>query len=171
MRGWPGTSVLPLILAAAIAIHNAEEVLTLPSYPQFLRWPVELGLLESLPSLATLQWGVAAFAVVPALILYRAWAKPTPRLAFVTAMIGAMTAFNALLPHIAGALWTGGYVPGLVSAVGLTLPIGLFTLWRSASVDALGKGKAAMAAVVGVLLLPLVLVGFWALNELILELS
>ena len=143
----------------------------LAAYPGVLQWPIRLGLLDYMPALATIRWGIIAFAIVPVAILLRAWARPTRRLMFVTAMIGAMTAFNAIMPHGVAAILSGGYVPGLVTAIALTLPAGALTLWRSASARELGGAATAFAGLIGVLLLPLVLLGFWALNELVVSLA
>ncbi len=160
-----------LVLAAAILIHNIEEWIALRLLPETLEQLRELfGLSIAMPDLAKIRAGLVAFAAFPLVILWRFAITPTPRLTFLACMIAAMTTTNALVPHLALALATGGYVPGLVSALMLTLPVGLWWLHR-ARVDrwlSFGQWLAAIAA--GSALLPAVLLGFWALGELIAEL-
>ena len=67
-----------------------------------------------------------------------------------------MTASNALVPHLALALATGGYVPGLVSAALLTLPAGAYVLARAVRERWLSGKEWAGVVLLGIALLPLV---------------
>lgn len=161
-----------MILGVAILLHTIEEWWALGLMPQVLEQLRELfGLPLPVQDLAAVRAGIAAFAVFPLVILWRFAVQPNPRLTFLTCMIAAMTAANALVPHLMLALATGGYVPGLVSALALTLPLGLATLWRARREAWLAPGRWLAAVVVGVALLPAVLTGFWALGELLAELA
>lgn len=163
---------LPLWLALAMLVHNAEEFLALGAMPEALaQASTLLGFTFQTPPLANVRIGLILFALIPAAILCLAAFRPSPRLAFITCMIAAMTVTNALVPHIALALATGGYGPGLVSAVLLTLPVGLFTLHTARRQSWLSSARWLAAIATGVALLPLVLAGFWALGQLIAELS
>ena len=139
--------------------------------PEVLEQLRELfGLPIPLRDLAAVRAGIVAFTAFPLIILWRFAITPTPRLTFVACMIAAMTTTNALVPHLALALATGGYVPGLVSALMLTLPVGLWTLHRARIDRWLSFGQWLAAITAGLALLPAVLLGFWALGELMVEL-
>lgn len=154
-------------MAAAIVLHNLEEWWTLPLLPETLdALYALLGLPIAQPEIATIRWALAIFAVVPAGILLIAASKNTPRAAFVCCMIASMSAANALLPHIALSLAWGGYVPGLVTAVFGTLPVGAFVLYEARRSEWLRPRGWLGAIALGIVLLPLVLTGFWALAQL-----
>jgi uncharacterized protein with HXXEE motif len=56
-------------------------------------------------------------------------------------------AANALVPHLAGAIMLGGYVPGVITAVALMIP---FTIWlsRQAILDAYARPNGLALALV-----------------------
>lgn len=161
-----------MTLGVAILLHNLEEWWALGLMPQVLEQLRELfGLPLPVQDLAAVRAGIAAFAVFPLVILWRFAVQPTPRLTFLACMVAAMTAANAIVPHLVLAVAVGGYVPGLVSALALTLPLGLATLSRARREAWLAPRRWLAAVVVGVALLPAVLTGFWALGELLAELA
>ena len=72
-----------------------------PLYPEAPREALALlGVSLEVPQPDTLRAGLAAFALIPAFILWRATKAPSSKLTFLTCMIAAMTASNALVPHI-----------------------------------------------------------------------
>ncbi|WP_181815638.1 HXXEE domain-containing protein [Alteripontixanthobacter maritimus] len=168
-------------LLIAIVLHNCEEVFALERTPGVVdRMREMFELTIAMPGLDTIRAGLATLALVPALILWRAWsdakaaeqgAVPSTRFAFVTCMIAAMTTANAIVPHLALGVALGGYVPGLASAIALTLPIGVLTLMAGWREEWLGREALLTAVLLGIALLPLVLGGFWALGELAAEIS
>lgn len=160
---------MAVVLAIAILLHNVEEWVALGLMPEVLGQVRSLTGF-SVPDIATIRAGLVAFAVFPLVILRRFAVAPTPRLTFVACMIAAMTATNALAPHLVLALATGSYVPGLASAMTLTLPAGLWTLLRARVDRWLPTGQWLAAIAIGIVLVPAVLLGFWALGELIAEL-
>ncbi|TCD06506.1 HXXEE domain-containing protein [Erythrobacteraceae bacterium CFH 75059] len=163
---------LALILGIAILVHTAEEWLMLGRMPFTLAQLQDASPLPlPLPSIAAVRAGLVGFAAFPAVVLWRWAAAPTVRLSFLVCMIAAMTASNALVPHIALAAIQGAYVPGLISAVTLTLPAGATVLAQAGSRRWVGRPVLVGGAVTGVLLLPAVLFGFWALGELLAALA
>ena len=156
-----------MVLVAAIVLHNLEEWWTLPLLPETLDALYALmGLSIAQPEMATIRWALAIFAFVPATILLIAAKKRTPRAAFVCCMIAAMSAANAVMPHIVLALVWGGYVPGLVTAILATLPAGVAVLYVARRRRCLRPSAWLGAIALGIVLLPLVLTGFWALAQL-----
>ncbi|WP_170003777.1 HXXEE domain-containing protein [Pseudopontixanthobacter vadosimaris] len=169
---WPSARLTLLVRAMALAImlHNAEEWWTLPLVPDFLAATRDLsGLQASLPSVETTRWGIIAFAAVPVAILLRA--QPGRRGGFIICMIAAMSAGNALFPHIAMGFVTGGYVPGLVTACTATLPIGILLICEARRLRLMSGSGIALASATGLLLMPAVATGFWALGALIGEIT
>ena len=177
MRRVPSRALYTRWLLIAIVLHNCEEVFALARMPEMLGHVHDLfGLTVTMPSMNTVRAGLAAFALVPALILWRAWsdakaveqdAAPSPRLVFVTCMIAAMTATNAVAPHLILGVMLGGYVPGLITAIALTLPVGVLTLGAAWRDSWLAPRTMLAATALGIVLLPLVLTGFWAAAELV----
>ena len=160
-------SRLPVLLAAAIVLHNLEEWWTLPLLPETLdALYALLGLPIAQPEIATIRWALALFALLPATILLIAAKKSTQRAAFVCCMIAAMSAANAVMPHIVLALVWSGYVPGLVTAILATLPAGVAVLYEARHERWLKRRAWIGAILLGIVLLPLVLTGFWALAQL-----
>ena len=157
-------------MALAIVLHNLEEWWALPLVPGFFAASRDLiGLQTSLPSTDTVRWGLVAFAAVPVAILLKV--RPDRRGGFIICMIAAMSAGNALFPHVVMGIVTGGYVPGLVTAVIATLPLGIVLVAEICRCRLISASRAAVAVTTGLLLLPAVLTGFWALGELIAELA
>ena len=102
----------------AIAIHNAEEAIWLPSWSKKAgRWH------------APVAPGVFCFAVV----ILTALAFVLTGLSFVSGretvwtylVFGYMAAMlaNVLIPHIAASIATRSYMPGLATGVALNLPV------------------------------------------------
>ena len=163
-------TLLVRAMALAIVLHNVEEWWALPLAPDFLAETRDyLGLRAALPPMQAVRWGVIAFAIVPVAILLKA--RPTGRGCFIICMIAAMSAGNALFPHILMGFATGSYVPGLVTACAATLPLGVFLAWEANRLRLISVGGMLLAVATGLLLLPAVLTGFWALGELIAELG
>jgi hypothetical protein len=106
------------LLPFAFVVHNAEETWTIGQMgsigpfaamlPQFI---IAVGLVTLL-----------GFAIV-FLHGWRGWNYA------VTAFAGALF-LNVFFPHILAAVWYGRYMPGLVSAMVLILPLTAAILWK-----------------------------------------
>lgn len=164
--------VRSLALLAAIVAHNLEEGIAVAMRPDALATTLQsVGIDIPVPPQPGIFAGLALFAIVPAFVLWRLARGPTTRLRFLGCMIAAMALANALVPHLALTLATQSYTPGAVSAVLVSLPLSfsyLVTAWRS---NLMGRRAWTGAVVMGLVLLPLVLFGFWALEQLVREVS
>lgn len=161
-----------MALLFAITLHNIEEFVTLGTYGPFIALGLGvLGIPLTLPPLQTMQVTLASFALFPFVILGLAARKDSPRFRFVTTMIAAMSLTNAIVPHIVLGMAVGRYVPGLFTAIALALPVGLWSLFRIRRQKWLSTSVFFSAIATGIVLLPAVLTGFWALGELIRELA
>lgn len=112
------------LLAAALALHDAEEAF---AYPR-LR-PAILEIIPFAPPAAA-SW--AALAVVTlAGVAAAAWAGRGPASAGKMAVLRAIAAIllvNVLVPHVPAAVVLGGYAPGVITAVALNLPAAVLAL-------------------------------------------
>nr|WP_255548022.1 HXXEE domain-containing protein [Erythrobacter ani] len=156
----------------AVLVHNAEEAIALAIYPSA---PTDLanatGFSIAIPSPGRIYAGLALFTFIPALVLLRARRNAAPGLVFMSCVIATMMAANAVVPHLAGALWMQSYQPGLVTALAFSLPAGVVFLHTARRAQWLSPGRWRAAVGLGAMLLPLVLFGFWALGELIAEIG
>jgi Protein of unknown function with HXXEE motif len=116
-----------------LALHNAEEALTMPRYLPLVRAHLPSALRPSagLPTPAVL--GVLAVATVLPLGL-AAWADRQPSASAARwgiALVQVVVALNVAW-HLAAALTVGGYAPGLLTAVLVNLPFSVYFIRRAA---------------------------------------
>lgn len=133
---------------AVLAAHNAEEAFAGPG------WIVahESLLREYFGPRMLAAWSAGSFrtslaVLTLALLVVALMAALAPRRgAAVYVLLGVVAAFgaNAVVPHIAGAILLRGYVPGLVTAALLVLPL---NVWLYASATRSGHASATGAAV------------------------
>ena len=131
-----------------IALHNAEEALTIP------RWlPARLAELEARfriqPAAADtdrLYLGLVMATLLPALWIAIA-SRSAPRSAGAYSILVLYGVFlaNAFVPHLLGTLLLASYVPGVATAVALVIP---FTIWltRRALVEKYASGRGVVLA-------------------------
>ena len=111
----------------ALAAHNAEEALAAPSWAlaniDLLRQYTRRGLVEA--------WAGDRFRfsllglTLALLVLAVASARAPKRGASVYLLLAALSVFaaNALFPHITGAILLKAYVPGVITAALVVLPV------------------------------------------------
>jgi len=135
---------LQWLFPIVIAFHNAEEALWLPGWSQRSgRWhrPVEPGVFRF------------AVAVLTVLAFAATWmsASSGRQTVWTYLFFGYMVAMlaNAFVPHIAASVATRSYMPGVVTAVILNLPV-LFLLVVLALREGYVSGWRAVAYSVGV---------------------
>ena len=91
----------------AFVLHNFEEVWAIRT-PQFI--------------IAVSLFTLLGFAVV----FLRGWQGWK----YVVTAFAGMLFLNVFFPHILSAIWYGRYMPGLISAVGLILPLTVVIIWK-----------------------------------------
>ncbi|GAA1648443.1 HXXEE domain-containing protein [Georgenia ruanii] len=115
-------------LVTALTVHNAEEALTMGP---FLRSGAAVGPVAPGPDLlvpflvVVTALTVGAWLLAGAATAGRRWAGDA------LAVLAVVMVVNVVVPHVPGALLTGGYVPGVVSAVVVNLPVALAYLRRA----------------------------------------
>ena len=107
----------------AFAIHNLEEALAAPAYFDRMEgrlpipWP-NAGVFQAATALVTVV------GLVLTLVAVRR-SRPGP-----VTLIASIMLVNVMVPHVPLALLSGGYAPGVVTALLLNLPIDLLWLLR-----------------------------------------
>ncbi len=114
-------------LIAAFILHNAEEAISICKF--HVQSPVALIQLVSCK-----QFIIAvSFLSVVGLLAYL-FAMGTKKLNtyyLISTGLAAAVLFNVLMPHIFVSLYTFNYIPGLVSAVALNLPLSILVLLKN----------------------------------------
>ena len=146
-RSWLGVAVL--------ALHNLEEAATAPAWLQ-RRGPYlleRLGVVPFAGEPARLYAGLAVVTLIAA-----AWvglaSRASPRSLAVHSVVGlfSMLFVNAFVPHLVGSVWFREYTPGVVSAIGLVIPYGVW-FFRRALVDGwVSRNSLAVTCAVGAVL-------------------
>ncbi|MFZ4549047.1 MAG: HXXEE domain-containing protein [Bacteroidales bacterium] len=113
-----------LLLTIAFIIHNVEEAVFI------CRYPVE-NLVSFIKPLSCGQFKVAVSiitVVVLSFVIIAMQTKNRDLYLFISSSISAALVLNAVVPHIVIAIYTLHYTPGLVSAVLLIVPSGLWVI-------------------------------------------
>jgi hypothetical protein len=122
------------LIPVELAIHNAEEALTLPRYLPVIRdrLPVTLAAMASGIQIADLWVALAAVTIAPLGVVV--WADRRPRsqaACWWALMVQAVMAINVLSHVLIAAFVLRGYGPGLVSALVVNPPVSAYLLGRA----------------------------------------
>jgi Protein of unknown function with HXXEE motif len=123
-------TVLALI-GATLVLHTTEEYLTFPAYPSSANRLLRLlPPPEFLPNPQTLRIALIIATVLPLAVV--AWAILRPRKALLVSVLflECILVVNAGW-HIFAAWVRGGYAPGVITAVMINLPFGVYVLRRA----------------------------------------
>jgi hypothetical protein len=143
VRRVEGSRAVLLLAPVIFVCHFLEEA---PGFVDWFNAHVARGITEPL----FWQVNLTALAITIAVVALE-WVSPTPVSAVaLVAWFSFLMLANALL-HVAGALHDRAYVPGLVTAVVLYLPFGVWLVRRILHTRRLHGGTVAMAAVLGAL--------------------
>jgi hypothetical protein len=153
---------LLLLGVVTIALHNLEEALTLPQWLE-ARLPVALEQLSlpplQPPSRGVLLRGLALVTLLPALVLAAGcWSRAAAQASLV---VVAIYFWNALVPHVAGALLLREYVPGVLSAALLTIPYAAALFRRAVREGVISRVGAVLALLLAAVLYPLGMLALW----------
>lgn len=133
---------------AVIALHNAEEALTLPRWFALHRAQLEAEF-QVRPLAADpgrLYVGLVLVTVIPAVwVALASRAAPRSVGAYSVLVLYGVFLANAFVPHLLGTVLLGGYVPGAVTAGLLVVP---FTAWlaRRAVTDGYASRRGVIVA-------------------------
>ncbi len=130
MRSLSRNAVLSLI-GVTLVLHTTEEILTFPAFlasdDRLRRWLSPHGFLQSPQYLRT---ALVVATVLPLAVI--AWAILRPRKARLVAVlfVECILLVNAGW-HIFAAVLRGGYAPGVLTAVLINLPFGVYVMRRA----------------------------------------
>jgi hypothetical protein len=119
------TSRLSALFVLAVLLHNLEEAIWLPAWSQSAdRWHQPV-------TAPVFAFAVSVLSVLLVSLAYAAkrYGPQTVSAYLFAGYVFAMVA-NALVPHFAATAFTRSYVPGTVTAVLFTAPIGTLLLRR-----------------------------------------
>ena len=149
----------------AIAVHNFEEWLTMPYFPE----PSPIfgsGLVA--PSWQVMEKALVIVTLLPAMIIV--WAATGLRRIhkdWAICWLSAIFFINVFVPHVLSAIMTVAYSPGLLSAVFVNLPLCLL-LFRQAFVEGrVSKLQFSGAFTAGAISLPLFILLSFSVAELL----
>jgi len=152
---------------AVVALHNAEEALTIPTWlpPRLAQLERQFHIQPLAADPARLYVGLLLATLIPAIwVAFASRTAPRRLGAYSILVLYGVFLANAFVPHLAGALLLGGYVPGVITAGLLVLP---FTVWLScrAVMDGYASRQGVVVALLAAVLLYLpawgVLLGVW----------
>lgn len=114
-----------LIAGSLFTVHNIEESIGFSyfSYPESLPIPIEIP--ASKPMILSI---ILITIIVWLIILWTFFRKRENTKRNVLTVLVAMFVFNAIFPHIVGALWLKQYFPAVVTSVVLYLPYSFWML-------------------------------------------
>ena len=114
---------------AVLALHNAEEGLTIPAWlpSRLAELEGRFGIRPLAIETGRLYVGLVIVTVVPAIwVALTHRSRPRSAGAYSILVLYGLFLANAFVPHLLGALLLGGYVPGVLTAGLLVVP---FTGW------------------------------------------
>ncbi len=154
MHSLSRNAVLALV-GASLVLHNTEEYVTFPAFLRSLsplpQWLPQPGLL---PNPHDIHLALVMATVLPLVVI--GWAILRPNKGFLIAVLflESVLLVNAGW-HMLAALVRGGYAPGVVTAVLINLPFGIYVLRRAVKEQWIGARTAwqliAIAAVLHVI--------------------
>lgn len=125
------------LLLAAVCAHNTEEALTYAAIRPRAEALVAsvMGGTADLPTPSTfyLMLAVVTLSAIAALCL--ADRLPPQRRALPRIVIAGVLLANVAIPHVPAAILLDGYAPGVITAVLVNLPLGVFILGRELAGD------------------------------------
>ena len=144
------------MLVPAIAVHNLEEWLTIPYFPE-TSTVFDTGL--AAPPWQVMEIALVIVTLLPAAII--TWAATGPQRThkdWAICWIGSIFCVNVFVPHVSASILAIGYTPGVASAVIVNLPLCLLLLRRALVERRVTRSQLAAAFVVGTISLPLFIV-------------
>src|SRR3974377_1978468 len=131
MQSLSRKAVLTLI-GLTLVLHTAEEYLAIPAFSsasdsRLSRWLTPPRLLHNSHELHV---ALALATVLPSLVIAWAILRPHKALLVAVLLVESVLLVNAAA-HILGAVFRGGYEPGVITGVLINLPFGIYVLRRA----------------------------------------
>jgi hypothetical protein len=140
---------------AVIALHNAEEAATIPTWlpPRLAMLEERFGIRPMAVDVDRLYAGLVMVTLLPAIWIALA-SRSDPRSAGAFSIIVVYGVFlaNAFVPHLLGAFLLGGYVPGALTAGLLVVPFTAWLAYRALADRYVSRGELFTALLVAFVL-------------------
>jgi uncharacterized protein with HXXEE motif len=160
---------LQWLVALFLALHNLEEALTMGEYLPHIEEQLS-GLVfgRRFAAIQDLSWFYSSLlgaTLLPAAVVWAATTgRPSRAKAWAVAFVQSLMLANVLVPHVVLAAVVGGYVPGLVTALGINLPYSIYFLRRTVRDGVLRTGDVVACIAVATPSLVLILTGVWTVG-------
>ena len=128
MRPLSRNGVLVLI-GLTLVLHTAEEYVTFPRFLSAGRFPPWLHP-RLIPGAEGLHVALVMATVLPLVVIAWAMLRPHKGLLIAALLLSCVLLVNAGW-HILAAFVRGGYAPGIITAVLINLPFGMYVLQRA----------------------------------------
>ncbi len=127
----PSRNAVLVLIGVTLVLHTTEEYLTFPSFlwssTQLSRWLPTPVLLHNPQEL---HLALVMATVLPLLVIAWAILRPNKGLLIAVLLLESVLLVNAGW-HLFAALLRGGYAPGLITAILINLPFGVYVLRRA----------------------------------------
>ena len=125
-----------ILLSGALCLHNLEEAVSYPiARPRVSNLAAGVWPQLQLPMADAFRWALLILTIaVLALLLWAATTRNEGAAWLVIKVVAFVLLANVLVPHVPAAILLGGYAPGVVTAVALNLPVGVWVLALARSV-------------------------------------
>jgi hypothetical protein len=141
MHSLSRNAVLALI-GVTLVLHTTEEYLTFPSFlwssSRLERWLPTPGFLENSQDL---RLALVIATVLPLAVIAWAILRPNKGLLISVLLLECFLLVNAGW-HILAALVRGGYAPGVITAISINVPFGVYVLRRAVKEQWIGTRTA-----------------------------
>ena len=140
---------------AVVALHNAEEAFTIPTWlpPRLAQLEAEFGIQPMAADARRLYLGLLIATFIP-VVWVAAASRAAPRSIGAHSIMVLYGVFfaNALVPHLVGTVLLASYVPGAVTAGVLVLPFSAWLFSRAVVEGYVSKRGLVVALLVAVAL-------------------
>jgi hypothetical protein len=133
------------LLPFAFLFHNLEEALAMEAWSQKMLSPVQ-------PPVTSKQFAVAAVMITLvgfAAFFSKFFLKSSEKYDFLMTAFAGMIFLNAFFPHLVGTIVFGMYVPGILTALFINLPLTLYIFFANIKNRNLTAGQTVFLILCG----------------------
>lgn len=135
-------NTLLALIGVSLVLHDTEEYLTFPtflrSFSPLQRWVPRASLLQNPHNI---HLALVMATVLPLAVIVWAILRPNKGLLIAALLLESVLLVNAFW-HIFAAFVRGGYAPGVITAVLINLPFGIYVLRRAVKEQWIGTRTA-----------------------------
>ncbi|AWZ00146.1 MAG: HXXEE domain-containing protein [Rhodobiaceae bacterium] len=163
-------TTLRWLLIPATILHNFEEWATLPLYGHVgTVLQQRFGISLEIPALPVIEVALLLVSLASvALIIAGSVGTPSRTKTWLVCFVTSIYLANVFIPHVPAAFITGGYVPGLGTALFINLPVCSLLLRQATRENMLSQRSLSLTVGLAVVSLPIIITAtFWVSSLLI----